>query len=90
MDKERHLFGVIADGDIRKFVAEEKFFLNEKVENLMTKNSITIKAEAQAYEALNIIAQKEITVLPVVTSDNKIDGILHLHNILGKGNFSFE
>ncbi len=90
IDKNKKLLGVIADGDIRKFVAEEKDFINSKVDNFMTKNPITIDSNAQGYEALNIIAKKEITVLPVITSKGIIEGILHLHNILGKGNFEFE
>jgi arabinose-5-phosphate isomerase len=31
----------------------------------------------------------EITVLPIVDSDNRLEGILHLHDILGKGSFKF-
>jgi arabinose-5-phosphate isomerase len=31
----------------------------------------------------------EITVLPIVDSGNCLKGILHLHDILGKGSFKF-
>ncbi|HMA85766.1 MAG TPA: CBS domain-containing protein [Desulfosalsimonadaceae bacterium] len=31
----------------------------------------------------------QITVLPVVDRDNRVAGILHLHDILGKGSIKF-
>jgi arabinose-5-phosphate isomerase len=33
--------------------------------------------------------QHQITVLPIVDSEGEIKGILHLHDILGKGEFKF-
>jgi len=31
----------------------------------------------------------QITVLPITDSDRRVLGILHLHDILGKGEFKF-
>jgi len=31
----------------------------------------------------------QITVLPIIGPSGKIEGILHLHDILGKGEFKF-
>jgi arabinose-5-phosphate isomerase len=31
----------------------------------------------------------QITVLPIVNSQGEVQGILHLHDILGKGEFKF-
>jgi arabinose-5-phosphate isomerase len=33
--------------------------------------------------------QHQITVLPIVDSAGEVKGILHLHDILGKGEFKF-
>jgi arabinose-5-phosphate isomerase len=33
--------------------------------------------------------QHQITVLPVIDSRHRTQGILHLHDILGKGEFKF-
>jgi len=33
--------------------------------------------------------QYQITVLPITDSTGKVLGILHLHEILGKGDFKF-
>jgi arabinose-5-phosphate isomerase len=45
--------------------------------------------ETPAYDALNIMEHKQITVLPIVDEQNCAVGILHLHDILGKGEFKF-
>jgi arabinose-5-phosphate isomerase len=55
----------------------------------MTKNPRSIKENSPAYDALNIMEQHQITVLPVVNSRGEVQGILHLHDILGKGEFKF-
>jgi arabinose-5-phosphate isomerase len=33
--------------------------------------------------------QHEITVLPIIDASQRLLGILHLHDILGKGEFKF-
>jgi len=38
---------------------------------------------------LNIMEQHQITVIPVTNSAGEVQGILHLHDILGKGEFKF-
>ena len=89
VDVNKKLLGLITDGDVRKFIAHKKNHFSEKIINIMTKNPITIDLHAQAYEALNIIAKNEISVLPVINQNTRIEGILHIHDILGKGSFKF-
>jgi len=59
------------------------------VEDVMTKNPRTAGPDSPAYDALNIMEQYQITILPITNSIGKIEGILHLHDILGKGDFKF-
>ncbi|MFH1103178.1 MAG: KpsF/GutQ family sugar-phosphate isomerase [Pseudomonadota bacterium] len=83
------LTGIITDGDIRRRIAKEKNLLKLKVEAIMTKNPRTVGPESAAYDALNLMEKHQITVLPITNSRKKILGILHLHDILGKGAFKF-
>ncbi|HBZ54368.1 MAG TPA: hypothetical protein DEO88_03095, partial [Syntrophobacteraceae bacterium] len=41
-------------------------------------------------DALEAMEQRLITVLPVVDRHNRIAGIIHLHDLLGKGKISFK
>ncbi len=83
------LAGIVTDGDIRRFIARQTTISGSKVENVMTINPQTTSPDTPAYDALNIMEKYQITVLPVTDYSGKIRGILHLHDILGKGEFKF-
>jgi len=83
------LAGIITDGDIRRLVVKKKTIVNLTAEDSMTKNPRTASPETPAYDALNIMEHHQITVLPITDSNGKVCGILHLHDILGKGEFKF-
>ena len=89
LDAENLLSGIITDGDIRRLVVSGRSFLDLNVEQIMTKNPQTITKNAPAYDALNIMEKHQITVLPIVDPRGNVEGILHLHDILGKGEFKF-
>ncbi len=55
----------------------------------MTENPICIDGERLAADALSIMQKYEITALPIVDGNRKLLGLLHLHNLLGKGEFRF-
>jgi len=83
------LAGIITDGDIRRFIVRHTTIAGSKVEDVMTINPQTTSPDTPAYNALNIMEKYQITVLPVTDYSGKIRGILHLHDILGKGEFKF-
>jgi len=83
------LAGIITDGDIRRFIARHTTIASSTVEDVMTINPQTTSPNTPAYDALNIMEKYQITVLPVTDYSGKIRGILHLHDILGKGEFKF-
>jgi len=88
-NSQNKLSGIITDGDIRRLVASGRAFLKLTVEEIMTQNPQSITEDSLTYDALNIMEQHQITVLPVVNSRQEVIGILHLHDILGKGEFKF-
>jgi arabinose-5-phosphate isomerase len=88
-NSQNKLSGIITDGDIRRLVASGRAFLKLTVDEIMTKNPQSITEDSPTYDALNIMEQHQITVLPVVNSREEVIGILHLHDILGKGEFKF-
>ena len=83
------LKGVITDGDIRRAVARKLPLDTYTVDQLMSANPYRLPADTPAYDALNLMERYQITVLPIVDADENVKGILHLHDILGKGEFKF-
>ena len=83
------LVGIITDGDIRRLVADKQPIYDLKVDEVMTRNPHSLGLESPVYDALNIMERHQITVLPITNAKKRILGILHLHDILGKGEFKF-
>ena len=89
LSPQNKLVGIITDGDIRRMVVTKRPISELTVENVMTKNPRTVMEDSPAYGALNMMEKHQITILPVTHTDGEICGILHLHDILGKGEFTF-
>ena len=89
VDNECKVMGIITDGDVRRAVAEGQDLNKVLVESLMTASPVTIMATIQAVDALSIMQRHEITILPIVGENKELIGILHLHDLLGKGEFRF-
>ncbi len=83
------LSGIITDGDLRRLIAKKKPIFELTVKDVMTKNPRTVGPDSPTYDALNMMEQNQITVLPIADPDGRVYGILHLHDILGKGEFKF-
>lgn len=83
------LAGIITDGDLRRLIAQNKSIAGLTVEDVMTKDPRTVTLDSPTYDALNLMEKHQITVLPIIDGKKKVRGILHLHDILGKGDFKF-
>ncbi len=83
------LSGIVTDGDIRRLLLTGTAIENCQVERVMTPQPVTITPELMAADALSLMQSKEITILAVVDGEDKLIGILHLHDLLGKGEFRF-
>lgn len=89
MHSDQCLCGIITDGDLRRLLAEGKPLQALTVEDVMTQKPHTVTPDTPAYDALNLMEQHQITVLPIVDRGGRVKGLLHLHDILGKGEFKF-
>ncbi len=88
VDGQGFFIGLVTDGDIRRGLAKGSQFLDEPIENLMTKTPKTISKEKLAAAALSVMEKNKprpITVLPVVDNENKPIGIVHLTDLLRQG-----
>ena len=90
LNPEKKVKGIITDGDIRHSIATRQYDLKtQSVDSIMTVTPRTLTAQSFLYDALNLMEKYQITVLPIVDSQDRFDGLLHLHDILGKGSFQF-
>jgi arabinose-5-phosphate isomerase len=88
-EENQILAGIVTDGDIRRAIVRHRSLLELPVDDVMTENPRSMSPDSPTYDALNVMEQHQITVLPITDRGRQIVGILHLHDILGKGEFKF-
>jgi arabinose-5-phosphate isomerase len=89
VDHQDILIGIITDGDLRRALAKPGQILEKPVGEVMTSNPQAVGPETLASQALELMEQKAIMVLPVVDQQGRVQGIVHLHDLLGRGEFKF-
>ena len=89
VDREDKLAGIVTDGDLRRALGQFGQVLERPVKEVMTADPLAVGPETLASQALELMEKKAITVLPVVDDDRKVVGIVHLHDLLGRGEFKF-
>jgi arabinose-5-phosphate isomerase len=89
VDEAGVLKGIFTDGDLRRCLRKYSSIQDKIVMEVMTASPYAIGPESLASQALEFMEQKAITVLPVVDAQQKVLGIIHLHDLLGRGEFQF-
>ncbi len=77
-----HLRGIISDGDIKRLIEQDEYFMQKKADDFSRKDPKWIFEDRLAREALMIMEDNRITFLPVLGRDKKISGIIHIHDIV--------
>jgi arabinose-5-phosphate isomerase len=85
IDAEGRLAGIVTDGDLRRHMSDT--LLKQSAGDIMTRDPLTIAAQALAAEALGQMNQgpRRITSLFVVDEERQPVGIVHIHDCLRAG-----
>lgn len=81
--------GIITDGDLRRALETGTMTPGLRARDLMTRDPVTVRDDRTGGEALEIMETRLITALAVVDKDNRLIGVTHLHDLLGKGAIKF-
>ena len=74
------LVGIITDGDLRRNMSVD--LLSKTVEEIMTRNPITVSKNIMASELLHMMEEKKITNVFVTDENRKPLGLIHIHDLL--------
>lgn len=83
VDDRRVLQGVISDGDLRRLLMEDDQLVRKTAGESMKRNPVTISANELASAALQVMEQRKITSLFSVDEEQRVDGIIHIHDLWG-------
>jgi arabinose-5-phosphate isomerase len=89
VDRRRTLKGIVTDGDLRRALKKWGNIQDKKAKDLMTPRPRSIGPGSLASQALELMEHQAITILPVVDEGQTVIGIVHLHDLLGRGEFKF-
>ena len=85
VDDKGQLLGIYTDGDLRR-TFEKGLALNDtKMSEVMSPHPVTMTQDRPALEAFELMKDKKITALVVCDQDKKIDGVLHMHDLIRLG-----
>ncbi len=76
--------GIITDGDIRRMLRNHENFSHLKAKDIMSPGPKTIKQDAMAVDALDMLEQYKITQL-IAEENGKYAGVVHIHNLIREG-----
>jgi acetoin utilization protein AcuB len=86
------LYGVISDRDLLKSIspfigtvqatAHDKFTLNKKVHQIMSRKPISLSPSADVYDAIRLFNQHNISCIPIVNEKGAPVGIVSWRDIL--------
>jgi arabinose-5-phosphate isomerase len=81
---EGQLRGIISDGDLRRLLEREGgAALSRTAGEAMNYHPRIIAASELAATALAILEERKITSLVVVDAEQRVEGVLHLHDLWG-------
>lgn len=84
IDENNELLGIYTDGDLRRTLSNEIDIYSIRISNVMKLNPICIESSELAINALKIMKEKNISVIPVV-ENGKLVGTIRTNDILKAG-----
>lgn len=87
VDPNGRLAGIVTDGDLRRVMTHRQDLRALTVDQVMSTAPKTVLPDQTAAEALGIMEMYAITLLAIVDPQQRIQGVAHLHDLLGREEF---
>ncbi len=87
-DLTGNLLGVVTDGDLRRLLKQKSGrpdIFKMTAADIMSPRPKTLRKEALAEQAVQMMEQHAITAIVITRDDGKVEGIVHLHDLLKLG-----
>jgi arabinose-5-phosphate isomerase len=86
VDKKGKFVALLSDGDLRRALMNKEFSLDHLAITYATKNPKSYQnTELLASEALELIENDRIQLLPITNEAEEIIGVLHIHDLINAG-----
>ena len=85
VDDDDRVLGVFTDGDLRRAIENDVDMKRTRIDEVMTRNCVTVAPETLAAQAVHLMQQRAINSLPVVDDAMRLVGALNMHDLLRAG-----
>jgi len=85
VNDEGVLTGIVTDGDLRRILGRYANPLDCVLGDVMTGNPKKIHEDMMAMDAMRLMEDFSITVLPVVDEDDRVVSAVHMHDLVKAG-----
>ena len=86
IDNECKLLGIVTDGDVRRAILKG-ISIDEVISLIMVKSPVCVNEGTSKQDALDLMGQKAIHHIPIVSDSMKITGLFVLDDLLQKPSF---
>jgi arabinose-5-phosphate isomerase len=84
--RDGRLEAIMSDGDLRRALMKEDFEMERPVVDYATSHPKVIRdASLLASDALAMIEEAKVQLLPVLGDSDRIEGVIHLHDLVSAG-----
>jgi len=81
VEEDNSLAGILTDGDLRRHLIETPNLVELPIEEIMTRNPVTLTKDVLALEILNIYEKHNIDDLIVVDDQNRVIGAVDIQDL---------
>ncbi len=85
VDDDNRILGIFTDGDLRRTLDSEIDVRKSTMQSVMHADSVTIRPDVLAAEAVRILDENKITALLVADDENHLVGALNVHDLFRAG-----
>ena len=85
VDAKDKVLGVYTDGDLRRTLDQGADLRKAKISSVMTKGGKSLRAAQLAAEAVQVMERHKISALLVTDVKGKLEGVIHMHDLMRAG-----
>ena len=86
VNKKKQFTALLSDGDLRRALMKNNFSMDHLAMTYASKSPKSYKnTELLASDALEIIENDRIQLLPITNEEDQIIGVLHIHDLINAG-----
>ena len=83
VDDQQRLAGIFTDSDLARLLERRRDnLLDQPIEQVMTGNPISVRSGSGAVQAIDLLATRNISELPVVDLDSRPVGIIDITDVI--------